>query len=132
MALTGQDSIFENIKSNVESNTADLITRIANTTVGEKTFGVLERAAAPYRDTVAPNLTAAIMIANKNYQNQNKDKSLTELFDYAKKDAVASSQEYYDNDLINSIEGIFNGSTNFRRSMIRISCASSRSSRRTS
>jgi hypothetical protein len=98
MALIGQDSIFENVKSNVEQNTADLITRIANTTVGEKTFSVLERAAAPYRDTVAPNLSAALMTANRNYQSQHKDKSLTELFDYAKKDAVASSQEYYDND----------------------------------
>lgn len=98
MALIGRDSIFENIKSNVEQNTADVITSIANTTVGKKTFEVLERAAEPYRDTVAPNLTAALMVANRNYQNQNKNKSLTELFDYAKKDAVASSQEYYDND----------------------------------
>jgi hypothetical protein len=98
MALIGDNSIFENLKSNVEANTADVITSIANTTIGKKTFSALEKAAEPYRDTVAPNLTAALMIANRNYQNQNKDKSLTELFDYAKKDAVASSQSYYDND----------------------------------
>ena len=98
MALTGDNSIFEGLKSNVESNTADLITRIANTSAGEKAFGALEIFAKPYRDWEAPKLSAAIMLANSRYRNQHKDKSLTELFDYAQKDAVASSQEYYDND----------------------------------
>jgi hypothetical protein len=98
MALIGENSLFENIKSNVEQNTADLISSIAETSVGKKTFRALEIAATPYRDWTAPKLSAAIMLANSNYRNQHKDKSLDELFEYAQKDAIASSQEYYDND----------------------------------
>jgi hypothetical protein len=98
MALTGENSLFENLKANVEGNTADLIGNIAETSIGKKVFGVLEKAAEPYRDEVAPRLTAALMVANSNYRSQHKDKSIVDLFQFAEKDAVASSQSYYDND----------------------------------
>lgn len=89
---------FDSIKKRLENDLSYGIGLVDKTTIGHKLVEVAASIAKPYRDTAAPALTAGLMVANRNYQEQNKNLSTMELFQKAKQDAIASSQEYYNND----------------------------------
>lgn len=59
-------------------------------TLGEK-YGYL------YREKIAPPLTAALLVANSNYREQNKNLSLSQQFEKAKLDSKRSAASFYEN-----------------------------------
>ena len=77
------DNPFEKAKSAL----GNAVGNAADTSIGEKVLGslkgpmeVLNYLATPYRDYVAPALTAGLMEANSRYREQNKELSVTERF----------------------------------------------------
>lgn len=73
--------------------------KVGNANVGEKvleeTGKFAEIVSKPYREYVSPNLTAALLVANDSYREQNKNLSIQQLFDKAKQDSVRSIPQVY-------------------------------------
>ena len=92
---------FERTKANAIELGKKAIGEVYETETGKKTIDTLGKAADKYgylyREKIAPPLTAALLVANSNYREQNKNLSLNDQFEKAKLDSKRSSASFYEN-----------------------------------
>lgn len=90
---------FERAKADAIELGKKAIGEVYQTEVGKKTIDTLGVAADKYgylyREKIAPPLTAALLVANSNYREQNKGLSLSQQFDKAQEDSKRSSGSFY-------------------------------------
>ena len=94
------NNIFEQVKDRVAQKTNEFFSSDTGQSVLGKaapTLSVLDKLAVPYREAVAPALSAVLLELNANYRAQNKDLSIADqtvhAFDLAKA-KVAGRTEY--------------------------------------
>lgn len=101
------DNWFEDQKRKVIGAGKDILEDVAGIKIGErevgqkaleKTVRAAEIITTPYREKVAPNLTAALLWANPNYREQNAGLNDSDLFQKAKEDSKRSAAEFYQED----------------------------------
>lgn len=92
---------FERTKANAIELGKKAIGEVYETEAGKKTLDTAatlgEKYSYLYREKIAPPLTAALLVANSNYREQNKNLSLGDQFEKAKEDSKRASGSFYSN-----------------------------------
>ncbi len=92
---------FERTKADAIELGKKALGEVYETEAGQKTIDTLGKAADKYgylyREKIAPPLTAALLVANSNYREQNKNLSLGDQFEKAKEDSKRASGSFYSN-----------------------------------
>ena len=92
---------FEDRKAEAIELGKKAIGAVYETEAGKKTLDTAatlgEKYSYLYREKIAPPLTAALLVANSNYREQNKNLSLGQQFEKAKLDSKRSAASFYEN-----------------------------------
>jgi hypothetical protein len=93
------DNWFERTKADAIELGKKALSKVYETEAGKKALDTAAVAADKYgylyREKIAPPLTAALLVANSNYREQNKNLSLSQQFDKAQEDSKRSAASFY-------------------------------------